>query len=179
MVGSRTGKESFRMHSSTSDLIYKFGQHLPTRCYNISPEHVLSPPKTRNRIKTYPLLAGFHRWIWVNERTYSLDSHNDAENGKPDSWYRNNGTYAVFDNIILCCLQLGLQWVNFLRIATKHQIGLWCKKMIPRTYSLTSLQLTLSSFVVSSVVSSFCWASSSRMRLEQLCFNQVSYSHIK
>ena len=87
-------------------------------------EHVLSPLKTRNRIRTYPLLAGFHgRWIWVNERTYLLavlPSHHDAEDGEADGWDRNNGTYAVLDDIVLCCLQLGLQWVNFLHMAARH-----------------------------------------------------------
>jgi hypothetical protein len=46
-------------------------------------------------------------------------------------------------------------------------------KYVAQTCSLSSLQFTLSSFVVRSVVSSFCLASSSRMRLQQLCFNQV------
>jgi hypothetical protein len=47
VAGSSTGKESFRMHffHGQSILQVSFGQHLPTRCYNISPEHVLSPSK--------------------------------------------------------------------------------------------------------------------------------------
>lgn len=121
-----TGKESFRMHFFHEPSIlqvwatspyYQVLQHSP-------PEHVLSPLKTRNRIRTYPLLAGFHgRRIWVNERTYLLavlPSHHDAEDGEADGWDRNNGTYAVLDDIILCCLQLSLQWVNFLHMVAKH-----------------------------------------------------------
>jgi hypothetical protein len=47
------------------------------------------------------------------------------------------------------------------------------KEVMPKTLHMQAFLLTLSSFVVRSVVSSFCLASSSRMRLEEEHFNQI------